>query len=194
MKINEVVSEGVVSSAFKGLAKGVGSALAPDAVKDFYKADYHEKGLDLPSILPRGQQGDEEPAAKPAAKPTIGATGKRVAPSPDEPAKPFTIKLDSGSVTRNEYGEWVTSQGVTVNDPKILTKLDAYADQGITDVAAYQASLAQKDAEMRARIAARAKQYEPVDVSRPTQQPIKIGKEVIQPSDPRYAKLAARIK
>ena len=106
----------------------------------------------------------------------------------------FTVNLAGGPVYKYEDEAWRTADGTVVKNPKYVQRLDYYQNQNITDPSAQDKIDAQKDAEIRARIAARAQTYAPVDVSQPVLQPIKIGKEIIKPDDPRYARIAASIK
>ena len=183
MKIKEI-SEGIL--------KGLGQAVAPEYMGSRSRK---KSGLGLVGISP-----DLEPEIDYTEPEVDEPTPSAVPPSRSQPVagKPWSVKLDATdatTATRDATGTWTTDNGETVTDKNDLARLNAMADAGITDWAAEKAANAQKDAEMRARLQAREKDlYQPVDVSRPAQEPIKIGKETIRPDDPRYAKLAARLK
>ena len=205
MKIKEIMTEGFWSGvgAFgKGLAKGVGQSIAPNAMADFEKQKNLRRGgvtqPDQIPDLPPSIYAEPEPEAQPATDTSFSMAGRYKKPTvvPMVTNKPWTITLPHGTVSRDAQGVWRNDKtGEVIDDATDLKKLNYNAELGVTDPEAQKAIDAKKDADMMARLRAREKQmYEPVDVSQKTQEPIKIGKEVIKPGDPRYAKLAARIK
>jgi hypothetical protein len=176
MKIKDIVAE---AGFLKGIGKGLANVAAPGAIDKFSQLNTQRKATK--SISPATAPETPVPKIQLISPIELAPAGDIV----------FTVKLPNGDVSKYEDEAWRTADGEVVKNPSDVQRLDYYQQQNIIDPSAQSKIDAKKDAEIRAKIAARNQTHQPIDVRQSIQQPITIGNEIIKPDDPRYAKFAA---
>ena len=125
MKINEIVAEGIIGSAIKGLAKGIGGVLAPQSTEYLSKTK-------LAKPLPAAGTDGDQPTSKQADVMPIKVPGFEIV-NPD----PIMVKYRNADYAINDQGEWY-KMGTRGTKAPIVKDVDPTLEKMLDKVAGFR--------------------------------------------------------